>query len=594
MTSRHLITTALEDSWDVNSPVVFADDSACCLYDRKYIWEEMDSKTVPYHWNDKNKQEVDYKYLSKIYEDKLIEFTNHLNGIHGVSHSLRYWRIVFGPWLAYFIHILFDRWQTILQAKRLFSISNTIILDFDNSKITPTDMNDFLVKIKSDEWNHIVYGSILETELTKDQIIYKLPRKKKNTCFEFKSLQIIKSKIKNIISAISFSINRRSKNLIADSYLNISDIINLNIRLGGFPIIYNSVKLSKTQVDYNYRESLDLHLNATDDFEKILVRNMIKFIPTCYLEGFGILQTKVNNLNWNKDPRIIFSSNFLYYDVIAMVYTAEKLERGTKLIYGQHGGIYGQALFSWAEEHELKIADIYLSWGWVKSGYENIIPLGMLKRGKYKRIKFSKQQTFLLLVLTSAPRYSFRLDSSIKKINLSHIESDLSFAEKLKDSIRERHLLVRHHHADNGWSQVSRWRDRFPSLHSDIGISKISKLVRKSKIVIYTCNSTGYLEYLAHNVPTIIYFSSNIEPIRNEAKPYFQKLKDVGIYHESPESAAIFVNSIWGDVRSWWMSENVQLAKDQFCNEFALCNDTLIEDLINIFSKVEEQKIHNS
>ena len=39
----------------------------------------------------------------------------------------------------------------------------------------------------------------------------------------------------------------------------------------------------------------------------------------------------------------------------------KKVENGTKLIMGQHGGIYGTSLYSWFEKHELKISDKYLN-----------------------------------------------------------------------------------------------------------------------------------------------------------------------------------------------------------------------------------------
>ena len=49
-------------------------------------------------------------------------------------------------------------------------------------------------------------------------------------------------------------------------------------------------------------------------------------------------------------------------------YVAECIEKNdTKLIIGQHGGVYGQYLFSSMEDYELNICDKYLSWGWNNS-----------------------------------------------------------------------------------------------------------------------------------------------------------------------------------------------------------------------------------
>ena len=61
MVVRTLITTAKENTWpkDKNRPVLFLGEW-CKLYKRKNLWEGMDSKTIKYHWDDRNKLKNDY------------------------------------------------------------------------------------------------------------------------------------------------------------------------------------------------------------------------------------------------------------------------------------------------------------------------------------------------------------------------------------------------------------------------------------------------------------------------------------------------------------------------------------------------------
>ena len=150
MKKSYFVTTALEETWDINEHLIFADE-VCCLYDRRHIWEKCDFTIASYHWKDRKKLGSDYEYLTKVYEKKIIELSNKLNVIHGVNYSLKFWRIVVGPWLAYFIHILFDRWQTVVQSRKNYDISKTIILSFKDERATPVDMGDFISKIKSKE-----------------------------------------------------------------------------------------------------------------------------------------------------------------------------------------------------------------------------------------------------------------------------------------------------------------------------------------------------------------------------------------------------------------------------------------------------------
>ena len=51
-------------------------------------------------------------------------------------------------------------------------------------------------------------------------------------------------------------------------------------------------------------------------------------------------------------------------DNIFKFWLAKQSNQGSKIIYGQHGAGYGENLEHYAEKHELKISDYYLSWGW--------------------------------------------------------------------------------------------------------------------------------------------------------------------------------------------------------------------------------------
>jgi putative transferase (TIGR04331 family) len=44
----------------------------------------------------------------------------------------------------------------------------------------------------------------------------------------------------------------------------------------------------------------------------------------------------------------------------------------------------------------------------------------------------------------------------------------------------------------------------------------------------------------------------------------------VGILHETPDSAAIFLNGLGGDITNWWSGEELQKVRKEFCNTYAL------------------------
>ena len=72
---------------------------------------------VPYHWDDREKYATDYIYLTEVYERILPPLAASLNAIHSTNYNLNYWRVIIGPWLRYFIDVLFDRYECVKMAK---------------------------------------------------------------------------------------------------------------------------------------------------------------------------------------------------------------------------------------------------------------------------------------------------------------------------------------------------------------------------------------------------------------------------------------------------------------------------------------------
>ena len=163
---------------------------------------------------------------------------------------------------------------------------------------------------------------------------------------------------------------------------------------------------------------------------------------------------------------------------------------------------------------------------------------------------------------------------------LNYLDDQFVFVESLSKSIRNA-LTVRLYKNDYGWEQQSRWKDRFPNIDLDSGLLNINKLISKSRIYVSTYNASTYLESLAMNVPTIIFWNPNHWEIRDSAQPYFDNLKEVGIFHETPESAAGHIISVWDDVEKWWSNESLTKSVKQFCNRFSNISENPLKSIYN-------------
>ena len=91
------------------------------------------------------------------------------------------------------------------------------------------------------------------------------------------------------------------------------------------------------------------------------------------------------------------------------------------------------------------------------------------------------------------------------------------------------------------------------------------------------------------NNTTVSFWNPNHWEIRTSAKIYFNNLKEVGILHESPETASKHVNLIWNDVNSWWNRKEVKEAVNTFKKNFCYSPNNLITRIPEEFQDTIEK-----
>ena len=130
-------------------------------------------------------------------------------------------------------------------------------------------------------------------------------------------------------------------------------------------------------------------------------------------------------------------------------------------------------------------------------------------------------------------------------------------------------LLVRLFSKDYGWNEKKRLEDIYPSLKLYRGKDSMVQQLRGSRLCIHGYFGTPWLETLSMNFPTVIFWDSNRIQMLVSVQPYLDDLRRAKILHDTPESAAEFINEIYEDPLLWWMSSELQQVKDKFCHLFA-------------------------
>jgi putative transferase (TIGR04331 family) len=98
------------------------------------------------------------------------------------------------------------------------------------------------------------------------------------------------------------------------------------------------------------------------------------------------------------------------------------------------------------------------------------------------------------------------------------------------------------------------------------------------RLCIATYNATTYLETFSMNYPTLLYWSPIYWELNNSSKSYFKLLEDAGILHYTAKSLVQKLEEIYKDPMKWWQQEEIQKAKDVFCDRFANRINYFIDD----------------
>jgi len=579
---RFLVTTAEERTWPTTGRRLLFLGEWCRLYDRRGAWERLDAEIVPYHWNDRDKFVRDYHDLVTLYEELLRELAGRLNILHGVDCTVRYWRILIGPWLGYFVQILFDRWSQLEVAVRNYAISGVRVIDAPPERLIPTDMSQFVVFIGEDFWNEGIWAQLMQliegwwtvpVERVPSAGLSATPSAIPTAVRPRRSL---KRTAAHILSDLMRPFTRPDESFFISTYLPRGQDLQLQSRLGQIPKIWMTQEAPPSPVDWGKR-GWTLPHSGEASFASAVRAMIPRHIPTRYVEGYVALKDACSRLVWPQRPRSIFTSNAFMTDDVFKAWAAEKVQRGSPLVVGQHGGHYGSALCSFPEYHQREISDRWLSWGWTDARSDIVRAVGNLK--VIGRHSDWDPQGHGLMVGMCLPRYSGILISMpLASQWLDYAGFQWRFVSALPERLRA-HLLVRLDVKDYRWAQEQRWRDQFPRIRVDSGKTPIARLVAKSRLCISTYNSTTFLESLALNVPTIMVWNPNYFELRAGAIPDFERLKAAGIFHETPESAAAQMALVWDDVSAWWNTERVQATRRDFCHRHSRVGTDVLPEL---------------
>ena len=565
---RYLITTADERSWVFDRPVLFLGEW-CCRYDRQHIWSKMDAIVAEPYGLDVEQKKQNWLYIQSIIDSLLIELTEVLNNYHNTQYNTRYWNIVVGHWLRRYVCVAFNRYQVLDQVLKNHKINGTTILAAKQYSLATADSSNFIWACNDDLWNHVMFSKILEC---KHDLLLNYDPSPLDGITGFCSIDIVNNQKLSLLKKssilakrLALRLQRETDAFIISSYLPLKELIKLHLSLGQIPQSCVRHEFIGGQLDSNARQALNINFEHHKGVERCIRKHIFDVMPSCYIEGYKILVDDSKLLNWPNNPKFIYTSNNFDTDEVFKVWVGSQVNRGIPYFVGQHGNNYGSSIAS-QRVPDLTTCDKFLSWGWSVKG-SNILPAFIFTVAGKKKNLFDPCGG-ILLIESPLPHRLTPFDNYYE-FGL-YQEDQFKFVSTLPANISQV-LTVRLHHTYKkfSWCDELRWRHYDPSIQLDVGVLPINKLIAKSRLIVHSYDSTGMLETLALNIPTICFWNHGFDHLIPEAKPYYQLLQNVGILHDTPEQAANLIAMHWDNLSAWWSSTELQEARNIFCNQYA-------------------------
>lgn len=535
---------------------------------------------VGYPWDDRDTYRNDFYLIIDLYEFYLVELSRELSRIHGNSWSVKEWRVLIGPALYTVISHSVEKWRLAEAIQKCELTEDWVAFGFEDYFFTKSYTRDIVPD--AHEYNHFILQRALYSlgVIPRDIIPYVgfacNPEAGKHT----RSRSGLKRRLTSLAvrifgpAALRIASLFKAKVVVCETYLPKWVEVFLALAVRGVPLL----RAPRTNIEWIPDRLIRNRLNLSNTisgqnptFTFYLSQLIRELLPTFALEGFSDLTESVKKSNLPIAPSVIYTANAFQFNELFQYYIADRIHNNTKLIIGQHGGVTGILQWSFGEMHQKLICDRFLSWG--QQSADRKTKRAFVFQNFGKRIS-PKNDGGLLLTTVPMRVYHHKGGSWPVGPNQSHdfLQDQLALYRSLSGRIKGKTTLRIFSQMDRIFHShyVNSWLKEFPNVMIDHSTRRIDKALSESRIHIYTYNSTGYLECLSLDYPTLLFWNEKLFESTPEFSELMVKLEEVGLYHRTAESCAKFVSEIWDDIPGWWESEAVVIVKKMFSDRFCL------------------------
>lgn len=314
------------------------------------------------------------------------------------------------------------------------------------------------------------------------------------------------------------------------------------------------VELSQNHhtLDILGREKIFIEESNFDKFDKYFFESMKTLMPFSFIENFQDIYTSITKKNNNKLTYVI--SEAWLGDEFSSIELAIMQQRKIKHVHIQHGWVFMNNLNTmWLESY---LSDIYLTSGSVIKNLSNIVKGGYV-REQYNEIDENKRDDILFFSTTS-PAYTYQLDENVRDESfVKYLDKQIQFISELDKDIFS-NFYYRKYPVDYGWGEIDKLISKVPEIKFDNVYIRGLDRISKAKLVIFDVFSTGYIEAMIANTPTIIIFDKELRKLNPDFEIMIDKLVEVNVVFYNIKDAVKHINNIYKTPFMWWNRDDVK------------------------------------
>ena len=545
------------------------------IYDFKKN-EDLNYKNIQVIQNKyKDKKELidTYEYCNIIYIKLLKDLTIELNRIHGLKKNTESWEVIIGKWLLEFIYICHKNFLLCQKALKENQFEKIIMIEPNSYSLHVGDTEDFSWATNDSSWNLCLNSKIVEFLNSDKNKIYIKPNQKS---FIRKKNKIDKVNyfVKNIFKFINKLFKFKKIVLIYSSSFKFLEEKKIEVSLGQLPRFWPRENLKINFFDKNLRKELYFKKKTDDKFLSFLRFSLPDAIPLYILESFEDINKQMKNMNFPINPSKVFTCYGYAYDEIFKYYLSDIVEKKIPIFIGQHGNNYFTTIYS-KHHRELNHPYKFISWG-VSNEKKNIF--AGFNFNTYGKVIDNNPKGKLLIVTQAVGVSISPFERNLKNEKNAETVCNLINSLNEKKEFIELKLHFTHKQMFDGFY--------FNRYYKNLNVKKnfhdnIFKLLKKSRLVFFNYDSTGLLENLSLNIPSVCLWHDTYSHLNEDYVKKYKKLVEAKILFEDFDQLLDHINKYWDNIDQWWLSTRTQKIIKEFNNNFNINNQNY-KNLTNI------------